>query len=314
MPKSSWIDAVIIWGTMAKDMNAPFQHNNKQMNGHSAVLRIVCPDKPGLVALFSGFVSSHQGNILHADQHLDRRHGLFLTRLEWALEGFSIPQADIHTQFQPIAQSVGAVWNLDFSNQEKRVAVFVSKTDHCLRDLIWKVHNGELPCQIALVVSNHEQCRAFVEREKIRFVCIPVHAENRRTQEHVQLALVQEERVNLIVLARYMQILSPEFVALAPPTVNIHHSFLPAFAGAQAYEQAYQRGVKLIGATAHYVSDQLDGGPIIAQNTATVSHRDELEDFKRKGRSIERDVLTHATRAHLLHRVLVYKNRTVVFD
>ncbi|HZS15800.1 MAG TPA: formyltetrahydrofolate deformylase [Candidatus Dormibacteraeota bacterium] len=281
--------------------------------GPTAILLIRCPDQHGLVARTAQFVAARNGNVVHADHHIDRATGLFLMRMEWELEGFDVSRQDIAGAFTPLAEEIGATWRLHFSDVVRRVAVWVTRQDHCLGDLILRQRAGELRCQIPLVISNHEVLADLCSRFDIEFAHVPVERGS-TAHEAVQLDLLRSHRIDTVVLAKYMQILSPRFLAEFPEVINIHHSFLPAFAGANPYMQAFQRGVKIIGATAHYVTDQLDAGPIIEQDTVRISHRDSVDDLIRKGKDLERVVLARAVRAHLEDRVLVHGNRTSVFD
>lgn len=281
----------------------------------TAVLLINCPDQRGLVARVSQFIYHNNGNILHSDHHTDAESGLFLMRIEWEMEGFRIPREKLAEVFSPQAAQLNLTWELYFSEPQPRMAIFVSKQSHCLYDLLWRHSAGELPAELVLVVSNHPDLASAVERQGIPFVVFPITPETKKSQEQRELELLAENRVDLIVLARYMQILSPQVVDRYPRRIiNIHHSFLPAFVGARPYHQAHQRGVKLIGATAHYATADLDEGPIIEQDVARVSHRDTVEDLIRKGRDLERVVLARAVRLHLERRVLPYGRKTVVFD
>ena len=280
----------------------------------TAILQLICPDRPGLVSELSGWVSANGGNIRHADHHTDGGAGLFLSRLEWDLEGFGLPRASLPEAVQALSARLGGEGQLHFSDQQRRVALFVSKQDHCLLDLLWRTRAGELPMQVPLVISNHPDLRAIAEDFGARFELVPVSAESKRKAEQRQLELLAEEGIDLAVLAKYMQVLSGDFLRRFSPVINIHHSFLPAFTGAQPYHRAWERGVKLIGATAHYVTEELDAGPIIEQATVHVSHRDEVHDLIRKGRDMERLALARALRQHLHHQVMVYRGRTAVFD
>lgn len=279
----------------------------------TAILLLSCPDRKGLVATIAEFLYRHGANILHADQHQDAERNLFLMRVEWDLNGFSIEPADFAGHFKPIAERFSMDWRLALSTQRSRVAVFVSRQDHCLADLLYRHRSGELVCEIPLIISNHE-----VNRHWAAFFGIPYHhipTTDRAAAERAQLELLDRHAIDLVVLARYMQVLSPPFVARFPNCIiNIHHSFLPAFVGAKPYHQAYARGVKLIGATSHYVTTQLDDGPIIEQDVIRVSHRDNVQDLIQKGQDLEKLVLSRAVRWHLEQRVLVYGNKTVVFD
>ena len=280
----------------------------------TAILQLICPDRPGLVSELSGWVSANGGNIRHADHHTDSGAGLFLSRLEWDLEGFGLPRVSLPEAVHALSARLGGEGQLPFSAQQSRVALFVSKQDHCLLDLLWRTRAGELPMQVPLVISNHPDLRAIAEDFGARFELVPVSAESKRQAEQRQLELLAEEGIDLAVLAKYMQVLSGDFLSRFSPVINIHHSFLPAFTGAQPYHRAWERGVKLIGATAHYVTEELDAGPIIEQATVHVSHRDEVHDLIRKGRDMERLALARALRQHLHHQVMVYRGRTAVFD
>ena len=281
----------------------------------TATLLIDCPDRKGIVAAVADFLYAHDANILHADQHQDNEAGLFFTRVEWDLAGFALDAEDFKAQFTPIADKFRMRWRLERSAAKPRVAIFVSKYDHCLADLLYRHHSGELACEIALIVSNHDDSRRLAEFHGIPFHGLPVDARNKNEAEARQLALLEKHRVDLVVLARYMQVLSPAFVARYPARIiNVHHSFLPAFAGGRPYHRAHEKGVKLIGATSHYVTDELDEGPIIEQDVVRISHRDQLEDLIQKGRDLEKAVLSRAVRWHIEHRILVYAKKTVVFD
>jgi formyltetrahydrofolate deformylase len=290
------------------------------MSDPTAILQLICPDRPGLVSELSGWVAANGGNIRHADHHTDLGAGLFLSRIEWQLEGFGLPRDAIVPATSALAQRLEGVGQVHFSDETPRVAIFVSKQDHCLVDLLWRTRAGELPMQVPLVISNHDDLRPLAEDFGARFEHLPIDAATRAQVEQRQLELLAEEGIELVVLAKYMQVVSPVFLQRfdAPEAfqrvINIHHSFLPAFKGAQPYHRAWERGVKLIGATAHYVSEDLDGGPIIAQATVGVSHRDEVEDLIRKGRDTERLALARALRLHLRRQVMVYRGRTAVFD
>ncbi|MCY7323758.1 MAG: formyltetrahydrofolate deformylase [Phormidesmis sp. CAN_BIN36] len=282
------------------------------MASPTATLLISCPDQKGLVAKIASFVYSNGGNIIHADQHTDFLAGLFLARIEWQLDGFNLPRDVIEPAFNAIAQPLNAKWQIHFSDTVPRIAVWVSRQDHCLFDLIWRQRAKEFNAEIPLIISNHENLNAIATQSDIAFQHISITKETKQQQETTQLALLQQYKIDLVVLAKYMQVLSAEFVSQFPNIINIHHSFLPAFAGANPYQRAYERGVKIIGATAHYVTADLDEGPIIEQDVVQVSHRDDVNDLIRKGKDLERVVLARAVRSHLQNRVLVYGNRTVV--
>lgn len=282
---------------------------------NSAVLLIACPDKKGLVAAIANFLLQHNANILHADQHQDSTAGLFLMRVEWALEGFELGLHKFDEAFAPIAEANAMKWTLSLSSVKPRMAIFVSKYDHCLADLLYRHHAGELYCDIPLIISNHPDTHWLAEAYKIPFQHIPVSKENKPEAEAQQRALMTAHHVDFIVLARYMQVLSPEFMSHYPNRIiNIHHSFLPAFHGAKPYQRAFERGVKLIGATSHYVTEVLDDGPIIEQDVTRISHRDDLDNLVQKGADLEKVVLSRAVRWHIDNRILVYGNKTVVFD
>jgi formyltetrahydrofolate deformylase len=284
------------------------------MTKPTATLLISCPDQRGLVAKFANFIYSNGGNIIHADQHTDFAAGLFLTRIEWQLDGFNLPREFIAPAFNAIAQPLGAKWELHFSDTVPRIAIWVSRQDHCLFDLIWRQRAKEFIAEIPLIISNHSNLKVVAEQFGIDFQQIHITKDNKLEQEAQQLELLRQYKIDLVVLAKYMQIVSADFINQFPQIINIHHSFLPAFIGANPYHRAFERGVKIIGATAHYATADLDAGPIIEQDVVRVSHRDEVDDLVRKGKDLERVVLARAVRSHLQNRVLVYGNRTVVFE
>jgi formyltetrahydrofolate deformylase len=280
----------------------------------TAILLITCPDQKGLVATIADFVFRHSGNILHADEHADEESGLFLMRVEFDPAQFDLDLSQFAAHFSPIAEKYNMSWRLAQSNYRPKMAIMVSQYDHCLVDLLYRHKSGELACEIPLIISNHEDNRAIAEFYRIPYLVVPVDKDSKREAEQKILGLLQEHNPDFIVLARYMQILSDEFVAQYPNRIiNIHHSFLPAFVGAKPYHQAFERGVKLIGATSHYVTEVLDDGPIIEQDVIRVSHRDALDDLLQKGRDLEKVVLSRAVRWHLENRILVYGKKTVVF-
>jgi len=289
------------------------------MTTATAILQMICPDKPGLVRELSGWVAANGGNIVHADHHSDQGAGLFLSRIEWQLEGFGLPREAICPTASALAERLGGQYTVNFSDVRPPVAIFVSKQDHCLLDLLWRTRTGELPMQVPLVISNHPDLGALAEEFGACFAHVPISAANREEAEARHLELLAEHGIELVILAKYMQVLTPAFLeSFDPPdafhrVINIHHSFLPAFQGAQPYHRAWERGVKLIGATGHYVTEQLDGGPIIAQSTVPVGHRDEVPDLIRLGRDCERLALARAVRLHLKRQVMVYRGRTAVF-
>ena len=277
-------------------------------------LLISCPDKKGLIAAISSFIAAHDGNILFADQYVSES-GVFFMRLEIEGGGFGLGREEFPSAFAPLARRHELEWRVSYTDTPKRMAILVSRYDHCLIDLLWRWDAGELDAEIPLVISNHPDLATRVENYGIPFYHLPVTKETKGEQESEVLKLLSESGVDLVVLARYMQILTPEFVSSYPSgIVNIHHSFLPAFAGADPYRRAYERGVKTIGATAHYVTEELDAGPIIHQDVAHVTHRDTVEDLVLLGREVARRVLARAVRWHLEDRVFVDRNRTVVFE
>ena len=285
---------------------------------------IDCPDRRGLVARVSGLLYEHGANILHADQHRDHDLGLFFMRVEFALNGSAGPVGSaavpfdleaFKTAFSPLAEELGMRWQLTSTARLPRVALFCSQYLHCMADLLHRWRTRELECEIPLIVSNHHDVENLAAFYGIPFEHIPVTAATRAEAEPRQIELLSRHNVDLVVLARYMQILSPAFIARYPAAIiNVHHSFLPAFTGAKPYHAAHARGVKLIGATSHYVTEVLDDGPIIEQDVARISHRDQVEDLVARGRDLERIVLSRAVRWHLDRRILSYGNKTVVFD
>jgi formyltetrahydrofolate deformylase len=281
----------------------------------TAILLVCCPDQRGIVAALSSFITAHNGNILALDQYVDTADGVFFARMEWELAGFDFDLAEFPARFAPVADPRRIQWSLHRSDQPLRMAVMVSRQAHCLYDILARHESGEWPVDLALVLSNHPDHRPLAERHGIPFHHLPVTAADKAATEARQIELLQNARVDFIVLARYMQILSPAFVQAFPMRIlNIHHSFLPAFAGARPYHAAHDRGVKIIGATAHYVTEKLDEGPILEQDVIRVSHRQGIDDLVRLGRDLEKIVLSRAIYWHLHHRILVYKNRTVVFS
>lgn len=281
----------------------------------SIVLLIHCKDRKGIVARVSGFIHDFGGNILDSDHHTDEETNDFLMRMEFATDGFQIPTDDIPSAFAPIAKVFAMDYEVHPSSRRTRVGMLVSKQDHCLADLLQRHRRNELHIDVPVIISNHDTCASWAELFAIPFAVYPVTKETKPQQEQQVLALLNEHRVELVVMARYMQILSTDFLTrVGCPVINIHHSFLPAFVGANPYRQAYDRGVKIIGATAHYATQDLDEGPIIEQDVIRVGHRDTVEDLVRKGRDLEEIVLARAVRRHIDRRVLVYGKKTVVFD
>ncbi|MDL1971296.1 MAG: formyltetrahydrofolate deformylase [Candidatus Desulfofervidaceae bacterium] len=286
-----------------------------QLLKNYAVLLLSCPDRKGIVASVSRFIYEHNGNIVHAEQYTDTEKGRFFMRIEWELEGFKLKREQISSFFSPLAQRFQMEWSLHFTDYIPNVAIFVSKTSHCLYELLLRQQSGEIGANIRLIISNHPDLKPVAETFGVPYYVFPVTPENKEKVEQEELLLLKEHKIDLIVLARYMQILTPAFVAHYPNRIiNIHHSFLPAFAGPHPYHQARERGVKVIGATSHYVTAELDAGPIIEQDVIRVSHRDRIADLIRKGRDIEKLVLARAVKLHLENRIIVYENRTIVFD
>ncbi|AFZ48604.1 formyltetrahydrofolate deformylase [Cyanobacterium stanieri PCC 7202] len=279
----------------------------------TATLLVSCPDQQGLVAKIANFIYSNGGNIIHADHHTDSEAGLFLSRIEWQLDGFNLPKHLINDAFGAIALPLKAQWQLHFSENIPRLAIWVSKQDHCLYDLLWRIRAKELKAEVALIISNHPDLAPVAQHFGIEYHHIPITKENKSDQEAKEIAILKKANIDLVILAKYMQVLSPQFIEQIPNIINIHHSFLPAFVGARPYHQAYSRGVKIIGATGHYVTQDLDAGPIIEQDVVRISHRDTVADLIRKGKDLEKIVLSRAVRLHLQQRVLVYGNKTVVF-
>ena len=285
------------------------------MKKKSAVLLLSCPDRKGVVAAVSGFVFQHGGNILHADEHADNDSKTFLMRVEFDPAELDIPLTDFVGHFSPIAKDLDLTWRLALSDVRPRMAILVSKYDHCLVDLLYRHQSGELACDIPCIISNHADGQRIADFYHIPFFLVPVDKTNKAAAEQQILAMLQRHAVDFVVLARYMQILSDDFVNAWPQKIiNIHHSFLPAFIGAKPYHQAFTRGVKLIGATSHYVTNVLDDGPIIEQDVVRISHRESVDDLIQKGRDLEKVVLSRAVRWHIENRVLVYGNKTVVFE
>lgn len=285
-----------------------------QKETDTAILRVSCRDQPGIVAALSEFLFRNEGNIVDIDQHVDSENESFFMRVEWETEGFSVTREEIPDALRPLVERYELKWSLSFSEVKPRVALFVTKENHCLYDLLSRHESGELRMDLPLIVSNRVDLREVAERFGIPFHHLPITKETKAEQEKRQIELLREHEVELVVLARYMQILSPLMTEAFPNRIiNIHHSFLPAFPGARPYHSAHRRGVKLVGATSHYVTEELDEGPIIAQGVTPVSHSDSVQDFVRKGRALEQSVLSRAVWLHLNRRTLVDSNRTIVF-
>jgi formyltetrahydrofolate deformylase len=286
-----------------------------QVPKHTAILLVSCPDQRGLVATIADFVYRHNGNILHADEHADEGSNLFLMRVEFDPAEFSFELSDFARHFTPIAERFNMTWRLAQSARRPRMAILVSRYDHCLVDLLYRHQSGELTCDVPVIISNHPDNKPIADFYGIPYETVAVEKNDKRSAEAKILQLLKQHDPDFIVLARYMQILSNDFVSAYPQRIiNIHHSFLPAFVGAKPYHQAFQRGVKLIGATSHYVTEVLDDGPIIEQDVVRISHRDAVEDLIQKGRDLEKIVLSRAVRWHVENRILLYGHKTVVFD
>ena len=285
------------------------------METELATLLVVCPDRKGIIALIAQVLFGHGANILDSDQHSDPVAGMFFQRIRFDASALTTERAALEARLRELADQLAMTWRISYSSQIRRVAILTSKQDHCLYDLLIRHRTGELPCEIAMVISNHAVAAPIAAHFGVAFHHLPVATDARPSQEAAVAELIERSQIDLIVLARYMQILSPAFVARFPTSIiNIHHSFLPAFVGANPYRQAFEKGVKLIGATSHYVTADLDQGPIIEQETIRVSHRDSVDDLVRKGRDLEKTVLANAVRWHLQDRVLVYAGKTIVFE
>ncbi len=282
---------------------------------NSAILLLSCPDRIGLVSRISHFVFERGGNILDLDEHVDMDTGTFFIRVAWDMDNFSIAANDLPGALAPLAKEFNASWSVNFTERNMRVALFVSKYNHCLQELLWRQSLGEYPVVFPLIISNHHDLEYLADQHKIPYYVFPISKDLRVQQEKKEMDLLREEKIDSIVLARYMQILSPDFVEAYPNRIiNIHHSFLPSFVGGNPYQQAYERGVKIIGATSHYVTGDLDQGPIIEQDVIRISHKDTVSDLKRKGRDLERLVLARALKYHAEYRILSHGKKTIIFD
>ena len=286
------------------------------MHSNTAILLIHCPDQRGLVAAVTDFLFNNDGNIIDLEQHVDRENNRFFMRVEWELDQFAIPKEKISDFFNTlIGKKFQMEWQLHFSSHKPRLAIFVSKMSHCLYDILQRYKSGEWPIEIPLIISNHDNLKYLADSFDIDFHVFPINKGNKVAQEGREIALLKEKQIDFIVLARYMQILSDQFVQTFPnQIINIHHSFLPAFKGAKPYHSAHTRGVKIIGATSHYVTADLDEGPIIAQDVMSVSHKDSIKDLVRKGKDLEKVVLSQAIWLHLQHKILPYQNKTIIFE
>lgn len=282
----------------------------------TAIMLLHCPDKQGILAVVTEFINNNNGNIIYLDQYVDTVQGVFFMRVEWELDGFLIPKEKLSEYFQTLlAKPYDMVFNIYFHKQKPRMALFVSKQAHCLYDLLAHYEAGDWNVEIPLIVSNHPDLEHVAKKFGIPFFVFPVNKDNKEEQEQKELDLLHENNVSCIVLARYMQIISPRMIAEYPEKIiNIHHSFLPAFVGAKPYHAAYERGVKIIGATSHYVTEELDAGPIIEQDVVRISHKDTVGNLLRKGQDLEKIVLSRAVEKHIDRKILVYKNKTIVFD
>ncbi len=285
-------------------------------NRNTAILLAHCPDKSGIIAVVTDFLHRNQGNIISLDQHVDQEIDQFFMRVEWELNDFLIPKEKIDDYFKTlIANRFQMNWELHFSDRKMKMAVMVSKVSHCLYDIIQRYISKEWNVELALIVSNHQSLKPIAERFDIPFHYFPINGQNKTKQEQNILALLQQCQIDVVILARYMQIVSPAIIEpYQNNMINIHHSFLPAFVGAKPYHQAYQRGVKVIGATSHFVTNDLDAGPIIEQDVVKITHRETIQDLIRKGKDVEKTVLSKAIWLKINHRILVYKNRTVIFE
>jgi len=278
-----------------------------------AILLFSCEDRTGLVSRLSSFLFENGGNITDLDEHVDEKD--FFARIAWDMKNFRLKESEVLKAFEPIAKEFNATWEIHFTSKSLRVAVFVSKYEHCLQEILWRQKLREFDIEIPLIISNHEDMRPTADHYGIPYFVFPITEKNKLEQEQKELSLLKEQNINTIVLARYMQVLSPQFVDQYPNRIiNIHHSFLPAFAGNNPYRQAYERGVKIIGATSHYITKDLDAGPIIEQDIIRISHRDTLDDLVRKGRDLERMILARALYFHAQHRILVHGMKTIIFE
>lgn len=296
-------------------MNPPIQPTSPARYSNSLVLLASCPDRPGIVATVTSFIANHGGNIVDLEQHVAIEERMFFMRVEIDRTNFQLGLDEFNAEFPPVARRFEMSWDIRDASLRQRMAIAVTREPHCLYDILARWQSGEWTVDIPLIFSNRDDLRPIAAQFEIPMYVFPKTPETRIAQEQREIELLNAHQVDFIVLARYMQILSPAFVALYPNRIlNIHHSFLPAFAGARPYHAAYERGVKIVGATSHYVTEDLDRGPIIEQDVIRISHKDSVEDMIRKGRDNEKVVLARAIRAHLEHRILVYRNRTVVFD
>lgn len=286
------------------------------MESNQAILLIHCNDRKGLIAIITQFLSDHNGNIIDLDEHVEKEEGIFFMRVHWELAGFDIPKDEIKQVFtEEIANRFEMEWELYFTDKRPKMALFVSGSSHCMYDILARQYSGEWKIDIPLIISNHEKHKGLADRYEIPYHYFNINKGNKPDVEQAQIELLKSHDIDFIVLARYMQILSRDFIKTFPhKIINIHHSFLPAFAGAKPYHRAHQRGVKIIGATSHYVTEDLDAGPIIEQDVVKITHKDSIADLVRKGQDLEKIVLSRAIWSHLQRKTLVHKNKTVVFD
>ncbi len=284
-------------------------------NSSTAILLLSCPDRIGLVSRISHFIFERGGNIISLDEHVDTDQRVFFLRVEWDMKGFSIKAAELEEAFAPLAKEFKASWQINFTAKQQKIAVFVSRYDHCLQEILWRQSMGEYPADIPLIVSNHPDLEPLASQYGIPYYVFPIRPGNKKEQEEKELELLKKNRIDAIVLARYMQILTPGFIReYSNRIINIHHSFLPSFAGRNPYRQAFDRGVKIIGATTHYATEDLDEGPIIEQDIIRVTHKDTVQDLIRRGRDLERLVLARALQYHIEYRILVHGKKTIVFS
>ena len=284
----------------------------------TAILLLHCPDKPGIISEITRFITDNKGNIVYLDQYVDRQDGMFFMRIEWELDGFLIPRDKVREYISTLyAKRYGITFNLYFNDEKPRMAIFVSKMSHCLYDLLARYKAGEWEVEIPCIISNHEDLRYVAEQFDIPYYVWSINKDhsNKEEVEKAEMELLREKKVTFIVLARYMQLISDEMIAQYPHhIINIHHSFLPAFVGAKPYHQAWERGVKIIGATSHYVTAELDAGPIIEQDVVRITHKDTPESLVLKGKDLEKIVLSHAVSKHIQRKILTYKNKTIIFS
>ena len=284
-------------------------------NNLTAILLLSCKDRIGLVSRIAHFVFERGGNIIDLNEHVDMDEKYFFVRIAWDMKNFSIPATEVVEAFTPLAKEFNATWKINFTGKNLPVAIFVSKFDHCLREILWRQRLGEFNIDIPLIISNHEDLKPLAEQYKIPYFVFPITGENKHEQEKKELALLKENKIDTIILARYMQVLTPQIIdKYKNRIINIHHSFLPAFIGSNPYKQAYERGVKIIGATSHYVTKELDDGPIIEQDIIRISHKDTVKDLIRKGRDLERLILARALYFHSEYRILVHGKKTIIFE